>query len=290
MHSFLKAIGFSNLEGCTDEEALIRLVMENAEQRQVARISDKRSAVELYMEVADNVGITLCGEYDEQGSFHPEYYFPMLKGQNVSMTEAVHLNQRVDNSAITGMSDDYRIGVSMIFYLQNKMELLGRDIKKRDKNKYPVMLTALAGEGKVLLPVQKNKTEEEQGGDEIKNRSALIAEAKKGNRDAIESLTMDDIDLYALVNRRIRKEDIYSIVETTFIPYGTESDNYTVLGYITGIKECVNSYTKESLYLLSLVCNELPFEVCINKKDLEGEPVLGRRFRGNVWMQGKMEV
>ena len=95
MHSFLKAVGFSDLEGRTDEEKLMNLVIENATERQVAKISDKRSAVELYMEVAENVGMILCGEYDERGNFHAEYYFPVLKGQNTSMTEAVYINKRV---------------------------------------------------------------------------------------------------------------------------------------------------------------------------------------------------
>ena len=289
MHSFLKAVGFSDLEGRTDEEKLMNLVIENATERQVAKISDKRSAVELYMEVAENVGMILCGEYDERGNFHAEYYFPVLKGQNTSMTEAVYINKRVDTNAYTGMCDDYRIGVSLIFYIQNKMDLLGRPISRRDRTKYPVTLTALAGEGKILLPVQKTRVEVEKVKADLQNRSSLIAEAKKGNQEAMESLTMDDIDQYALVSRRIRKEDIYSIVETTFIPYGSESDNYTVLGYITDVRECVNTYTKERLYVLSLLCNELPFEVCINQNNLVGEPVPGRRFRGNVWMQGRIE-
>ncbi|MGN0505224.1 MAG: DUF3881 family protein [Lachnospiraceae bacterium] len=290
MHSFLKAVGFSDLEGRTDEEKLMNLVIENATERQVAKITDKRSAVELYMEVAENVGLVLCGEYDERGNFHAEYYFPVLKGQNVSMTEAVYINKRVDTNAFTGMCDDYRIGVSLIFYIQNKMDLLGRNVSRRDRTRYPITLTALAGEGKILLPVQKTRVEVEKVKADLQTRSSLIAEAKKGNQEAMESLTMDDIDQYALVSRRIRKEDIYSIVETTFIPYGSESDNYTVLGYITDVRECVNTYTKERLYILSLLCNELPFEVCINQNSLVGEPVPGRRFRGNVWMQGKIEV
>ena len=37
---------------------------------------------------------------------------------------------------------------------------------------------------------------------------------------------------YAMITKRIQKEDVYSIVDTTFIPYGSESDNYTVIGTI----------------------------------------------------------
>ena len=125
---------------------------------------------------------------------------------------------------------------------------------------------------------------------DLQNRSALIAEAKQGNQEAMQSLTFDDIDQYAVVSRRIRKEDIYSIVETSFIPYGSESDNYSILGYITNVEKLTNSFTKEEFYVLTVECNEMNYDVCINTEDLLGEPLVGRRFRGNVWLQGRVEV
>jgi hypothetical protein len=30
----------------------------------------------------------------------------------------------------------------------------------------------------------------------------------------------------------------------------------------------------------------MEFDLTINEKDLLGEPEVGRRFKGNVWMQG----
>ena len=44
--------------------------------------------------------------------------------------------------------------------------------------------------------------------------------------------------------------------------------------------------TGEEIYMMALSCNDLVFDVCINKKDLYGEPLAGRRFRGTIWMQG----
>lgn len=264
--------------------------MGNATQKQVFRLSEERSIVELYMEVAENTGIVVRGEVDERGSFLVAHYFPIHKGRCISSQESVFVNKRVDTDAFTGMCEDYRIGVSLIFYIQNVVELLKNPIVKKEKKTYPIYLTALSLEGKIILPVEKTKREEEKVKKEIKNRSALIAEAKQGNPEALESLTFDDIDQYAIVTMRIRKEDVYSIVETSFFPFGSESDNYTVLGYITGVEKHQNSFTKEEFYVLSLRCNEMEFEVCINTADLFGEPEVGRRFRGNVWMQGRVEI
>ena len=125
--------------------------------------------------------------------------------------------------------------------------------------------------------------------EEIIARSKLIIEAKMGNQEAMESLTMEDIDQYAVVSRRIKKEDVYSIVESTFIPHGSESDNYMIIGIIQEVKTVENYLTQEEMYILCLLCNEVDIEVCINKKDLLGEPLPGRRFRGIVWLQGIIE-
>ena len=81
-------------------------------------------------------------------------------------------------------------------------------------------------------------------------------------------------------------EDIFSIVSSTFMPYGIESDQYSILGEIL-------DYTiveKEHIYCMKIECNDLIFDVCINSKDLIGEPAVGRRFKGNIWMQGRVQL
>ena len=290
MHSFLRAVGFGSVKSRSDEEKLINLVIENATEKQVFRMSEERSVVELMMEVAEDTGIVVRGETDTRGNFHVSHYFPIRRGTTITTEEPLFVNKRVDTDAYTGMCDDYRIGVSLIFYIQNVVDLLKNPIRKKERRRCPVYLSALATDGKILLPVEKTKKEAEKVKSDLQNRSALIAEAKQGNQEAMQSLTMDDIDQYAVVSRRIRKEDIYSIVETSFIPYGSESDNYSILGYINSVEKQQNSYTKEEFYVLNVECNEMNYDVCIHAEDLLGEPEPGRRFRGNVWMQGKVEV
>jgi hypothetical protein len=36
--------------------------------------------------------------------------------------------------------------------------------------------------------------------------------------------------------------------------------------------------------------NDLVYDVCINEKDLLGEPEIGRRFKGTIWMQGFLNM
>ncbi|MDE7211413.1 MAG: DUF3881 family protein [Lachnospiraceae bacterium] len=287
MHSFLKAIGYGNLTNHKEEQALIQTAIKDAQEQCIYADENMRMA-ELSFEVAPGVGIVVRGEYDADEQFHMEHYFPYLKGTTISTQEEIFISKRVDTEAYTGMCDDFRLGVSLIFYLQNAVDYMKAD-RNAERMIHPVVATGLAKEGKILLPVKQDIRAEKIMNADLTQRSKLIAEAKKGNQEAIESLTLDDIDLYSMVSKRIQKEDIYSIVNTSFIPYGSESDNYTVLGIIENVRYEKNSQTGEEICILQLYCNQMEFEICINRKDLLGEPLVGRRFRGIVWMQGYVD-
>ncbi len=287
MHSYLRAIGFSNINTRTELEQLLSHALSKPKKQRTVQISNNTGLSEITTEYGDGLGITIRGEQDENGKFHMEHYFPTLNGLFVSTREEVGINKRVDSDAYTGMCDDFRIGVSLIFYLQNVVEYL----EKKNQNmpmstSFPITLAALSLEGRILLPIEMDEVQVRNITAETKHRNNLIAEAKKGNQDAIDSLTIDDIDTYAMISRRAKKEDVYSIVDTSFIPFGSESDNYSIIATIIESSEIINEYTKEEVYDLQLVCNDITFRLCINKQDLLGEPMIGRRFKGNIWMQG----
>ena len=41
--------------------------------------------------------------------------------------------------------------------------------------------------------------------------------------------------------------------------------------------------------LLQINCNDLLITISIHRDDLLGEPILGARFKGIVWMQGNAD-
>ena len=137
--------------------------------------------------------------------------------------------------------------------------------------------------------MQKTRKQAEDLKQAASKRRSLLDAAKHGDEDAIETLTVEDIDLYSMVSRRIAREDIYSIIETCFMPCGVECDQYSVIGDITAIELVKNTLTGEDIYRLTLDCNDMTFSVAINKTDLLGEPAVGRRFKGPVWMQGTIK-
>ena len=291
MHSFLRAIGFSDLHGRSDLDRLLGLVMAAPTSKRVIPGAAKgHFLTEISRDFSERAGVTIRGEYDEKGFFHLEHYFPYLRNERSGDYEDVVVNKRMDTDAYTGMCDDFRVGISLIFYLQNSLDYLE---VKEDYEAYPdvspVSLAALSTRGKILLPIAKDEEQERIVAERDKRHDELMRGAADGNEDAMNSLTLEDIDAYAMVSRRIRHETIYSIVESTFIPYGSESDNYTILGEIKDVEKHTNAATGETCTELALLVNDLALSVLINDKDLYGEPAIGRRFKGNVWLQGKVE-
>lgn len=287
MHSYLRAIGFSNVKNRSDFEKILGIVMNQPTEKTTRELGNKIKLAELKKDFMKDIGIGIVGEYDEKGFFYLGHYFPYCRGNFVSATDDVCINKRVDTDAYTGMYDDMRFGVSMIFYLQNIAGFIqnGKMIEGVAKDVH-VSMSALSVDGKIILGLEQSERQLRHSRADSAQRKRLIAEAKQGNQEAIDSLTIEDIDIYAMVSRRVHNEDLYSIVENTFIPYGSESDNYSILATIKEYSEVVNPMTQEELYVMTLECNDMIFNLCMNKKDLLGVPMVGARFKGSIWMQG----
>ena len=285
MHKFLKAIGFSDFRK-KDLEIVINDIIERPEIMKVTKDSEGNEFAELSKCFGTNIGIMVRGNYDESDSFMMEYYYPYYISEYDTTNELIEVQKHSEKESYAGVCDESNVGVTLIFYLQNVADYLS---EKRLGNGVEIVgakLAALSVEGMIILPVNEQEEKEMISNYKYKERSQLIAQAREGNEDAIESLTIEDMDTYSMISRRVMREDILSIVNSCFMPYGIESDQYSIIGKINDFKEVENSLTKETIICMEIECNNLFFNICINKKDLIGEPAIGRRFKGNIWMQG----
>lgn len=287
MHNFLRSIGFKNLIKKKDLDILIDDIIKNPNKKVITEDAKGNVFAELSKQYGESIGIAVRGEYVEE-EFQMDYYYPYFVGSGVSTEEKVEIEKRSDREAYAGVCDEVRLGVTLIFYLQNVIEYLqeaGGIARKIPAN---TTLSALSTGGKIIFPVYKNESQIKKGENYSQKRSHLIAAARDGDEEAIESLTLEDIDTYSMISRRVMKEDILSIVDTYFMPYGIESDQYSIMGEILNYDTIENSVTSEKCYILTVDSNNLVFDVCINESDLLGEPAVGRRFKGNIWMQGQI--
>lgn len=289
MHKFLRSIGFSELNK-EELEKIFDQILKSPTVQKVATDSEGNEFAEISKEFGEFFGISLRGNYREDDTFEIEYYYPYLCGKAISTTEPVDVEKHAEKESYAGICDEVRIGVTLIFYLQNVADYLTVRKSKGYRNLAEgVILGSLSTEGKILLPVNKSEKKVRNARQESADRSHLIAAARDGDEDAIENLTLEDMDTYSLLSRRITHEDVLSIVDSYFMPYGIESDQYAVLGEIMDYTLLQNRITQENVYSLDVLCNDIEFSICINEKDLLGEPEVGRRFKGTVWMQGSIK-
>lgn len=289
IHSFLSAVGFRGLKRTTDLYDILEDAINYPDAQYVEKDANGNTFVECKKMFGDDFGIAVCGDYTDNNEFHMEYYYPFLIGNGVTTDEIIEIERHSEKESYAGICDDMRLGVTLIFYVQNGTEVLReRKIHGRYRNGGSATLAGLANYGKILLPIQKTEAQVKQKEKSIENRIRLIAEAREGNQKAMEHLTLQDMDVYSTISRRIAKEDILSIVETSFMPFGIQSDQYSIIAEILDCSKQKNHFTEESVWLLTVNCNDLIFDICINEKDLLGEPEVGRRFKGRIWMQGNV--
>lgn len=222
-----------------------------------------------------------------QGSFQMEYYEPYINSNVCSSKAECSIEKESAREAYDGVCDDCRLGLNLIFSVNNFMEY----------RKYQVLQGFFAHGDRCLsfcfVYAGKNFTphfEETRGCSYCKEKgtgtSELIEAAREGNQEAIDSLTIDDMNLSNKVGRLLNSCDIYTMVESSIMPCGMESDRYTIIGEILNVVPLVNEISKEPLCQMDVKCNNICIRVLVNRLGLMGEPMVGRRFKGDIWLQG----
>jgi hypothetical protein len=262
-------------------------VVMNPDRHSAAVGEEENLLGEFYKDFAPGLGIAVCGEFEKDNKFTFDYYYPYLEGTGITSCEDVSVERHAEKESYAGVCDEIKVGISLIFYLKNKIPY----IKAQTTGKLPIRgttltLSALSVSGTVMLPILKDEEQLQRVKQASATRNNLMAAARKGDEEAIETLTLEDMDMYTTISKKIQKEDIFSLVDTYFMPYGVECDQYSVLGEIVNIRLVTNQVTGEQIYVLTICTNELTFDVCINIIDLFGEPQVGRRFKGVIWLQG----
>lgn len=289
INDFLRSIGFLNLKNNKELFELLEKVINNSDEQIITRDQYGNRVGSFSREFGENFGIVVCGDFLDNNEYHIEYYYPYFRGSDITTTEAVELERFARREAYAGICDEMRLGCTLIFTVDNVGELLKqRELNGSQYKIHSVTLSGLASNGKILLPVMKTEQQVKEKAEITKKRMHLLHQAREGNQSAIDNLTLSDMDTYSMLSRRVNrnKEDILSIVESSFIPYGIESDQYVIIGEIEAFRRTNNQRSGETVWILSLICNDLNFDILINARDLYGEPAIGRRFRGRVQMQG----
>ena len=203
MHQYLKAIGFDHLKTKKDLKEVLRDTKENFTSHEETANIEGEIVCEYKKEYSEAMGIIMCGDYDGE-EFEMEYYFPYLKGSGITSYEDIIVEKRMDRDMYLGVCEDVRVGISLIFHLINGMEY--RQVKNLggvSKKSTSLTLSAMALSGSILLPIKKNDYQLQSQQEEARNRMLLLSAAKSGDEKAMETLTLEDMDTYSKVSKKV---------------------------------------------------------------------------------------
>ena len=292
MHKYLESVGFKRIESKKQEEMLIGSIIQKPKRKKIITNQSEYDMMyaELSIEYAPGVGIKVLGQYDAEENFHMEHYFPYIEGRSESLREPCVIAKRMEATAFSGMCDDGRLGVSLIFYITNVVDCIketGID-PDPDEVEKKVRLAGLCTEGMVILPTIYSADVLTNGEKKLQHVKRA-ADGRENEADEAERMAIEQFDLLNSINGRIGNEDVFSIVETSLLPYGMEAEVYKILGIIESVQNYENPVFGERLYVMTILCNDIVLDICINEDSIVGKPMPGFRFRGIVWLQGKVE-
>lgn len=102
------------------------------------------------------IGVAMYGELNEQDEMEIEYYYPYILNEEVTSRAECSIQRHTEKETYAGLLDEYKVGLSLIFYLLNPIEY--RECYRKERERLQVTSVSLAGfanRGKVLLPIKK---------------------------------------------------------------------------------------------------------------------------------------
>ena len=286
MHQYLRTIGFSKYNHVRELRPILNKIIMDPET--VSMVHDEDEIYGYFSRsFGENFGLRLFVTYEGGAAYKEDYFFPYAVTDVVSSRAQCTVEKRSDRTAYSGLCDESAFGISLIFFVSNGMAYARRALSGPVPIDY-VALTALSISGKVLLPLNKTAHERELAHALALDRAHLIEAAKGGDESAMESLAISDMNTAEQISERITREDVYSLVDNTFMPFGMESDKYSIIADILSVQELKNAATKETVYRMMVECAGVRMGLLINSADLLGVPTPGCRFKGDVWLQGEV--
>lgn len=284
MHLYLKAIGLACISSETQANRLIKRIIRDAVNNGLVKYHKESGTGVITTLLGNGFGLCIKGHFNGSDRFRQEYYFPYLLSDCSANIEELSIERHADKDSYAVVCDEIKAGVTLIFYLQNIFDYYTANKTSHSICGRSAFLSGLSIDGKILLPIEKTDRQLKKIKKDALVRNNLIAAAKNGDEEAMENLTIDDLDTYSQISRRVLKEDIYSIVDSTFMPYGVECDQYSVIGEILDFSYETNTLSGETICVMAIDCNDVIIKIAINTCDLLGEPAVGRRFKGSLWM------
>ena len=289
MRNYLCSIGLKEIQNAPDTKlrSLLATASKNPTQEHLFTVPDSGESRRIARREFDG-GLGLSqGGFVVQSRFRRVYYYPYLIGTTLTPASKCEIYPRHDGLSVLGVWDYPAFGCTAIFHLVNAWDhMQSLPLSGQELHPAGVRLSGLAADGMILIPMEK--TEEDRKFQKKYLETLKRDEEAWAQGDfAASNRVMRQNDLSGRASMRMMgSDDLYSIVDTFFLPEGFESDTYQILGDITAARQVINDISGERVWILDVSVCGTTITVAVGASDLRGEPAIDRRFRGNIWLQG----
>ena len=112
------------------KELLDKIQRENIASARITVTTEKERLWEIRKDLSESTGLCLYGYLENLGVFVREGFFPYIKDTPHSSTSKCSIERHIDGSTFSGMIDDNRLGMSLIFRLSNCLDYIDNTSKK----------------------------------------------------------------------------------------------------------------------------------------------------------------
>mgnify|MGYP002869145660 CR=1 FL=1 len=122
MHSYFRAIGFSKLKNKIEQNTLIKTVLKKSAERTEIEIGSDTRLIQVNHNIGKGFGLTVIAEADSNGTVMVDNSFPYCNGNFFTIQSDIEIEGHTDTEAYSGVSDDFTLGITLIYKLQNVVD------------------------------------------------------------------------------------------------------------------------------------------------------------------------
>ncbi len=293
MLSYLRAVGYKPVNNKPDfnpYEDIVEFAIGHADRIRKILLDDGRIFGEIYSSVTKETGILVFGEYDNQDRFIFIGFVPFVKNEIPSIRNFVSVRYDEEDNIYIGTSMDLHYGGMVQYQFSSLLSFYDKRLVENLRYHATVFLSALSIEGKIILGLHnENSGISYIGHNSMLEREELLFRVAKNEEEAFQLINKEKADSIEIFKKRLKKDDLYSIIESSMVLCEEQKITYLILGTIINWRKFHSEITGEQIFKFLVACNNIIMSVCINENDLIGVPAIGRRFKGTVCMQGRVD-
>ncbi len=232
--------------------------------------------VDIKRRYTEDVSILVRSTLNEENALDVRLFIVTAESGQFNRSEEVRVSYNPDNIVAVAYTESEKEGTPINFVVSN-VEDYEEAIKSSSKVS-GVYLSGFAGDGMIVLPIDEEESEVGIGsGEDMINK---VLGGDMTDEDFLNDMTM--------IKELLKTEDVLSVLEVYFFPIQDFDTMYSTLGIILEVDKARIRDSEGFLYKLKIKTMGLLIDVFINEKVLLGEPSVGMRFKGNIWLQGKI--